>query len=95
MMGVAVVGLLAGLIPSFGALTTFTAVKAQDSTSQQTIHQPVITGQDADKETNDDQKTAPADDHNTIADAETNDDQKTAPADDHNTIADAETNDDG
>ena len=95
MIGIAAVGLLAGLVPSFGALTTSTEVKAQNPASQQTTNQPVITGQDTDKETNDDQKSVPADDHNTIADAETNDDQKSGTADDHNAIADAETNDDG
>jgi hypothetical protein len=95
MIGVALMGLLVGLAPSFGSFTT-SSVDAQDTSSKQTTALPAITGHDTDKETADDQtSTQTADDHNTNADAETNDDQKSSLADDHNTKADPETNDGG
>jgi hypothetical protein len=93
-----VTALLIGLVPSFGSLPINSIVNAQNPSSQKTTPQPVITGYDTDKETNDASaiaSTQTSDDHNTKADTETNDDQKSGVTDDHNTIADPETNDGG
>ena len=86
------------MVPSFGSFATSSLVNEQNPRGQLTTYQPVITGQDTDKEVSDDHtaaSTQTSDDHDTKADVETNDDQKSGVADDHDTKADPETNDDG
>ncbi|GEM_PF-3748241 len=69
MIGVAIASLVVGLMPSYQSFAT-------SNTQHVTTPLPQITGQDTDKETNDDHSattTQTPDDHNTKADPETND----------------------
>jgi hypothetical protein len=96
-IGVAMVGLFVGLIPSFGSLTTNLVIG--QSPSSQPTNQQVIIGHDSDKEINDQSTTnvQTSDDNNAKADAEISDDHNAnnQAVDDHNAKADPETNDDG